>query len=62
MKLIRFRRLHRQKWEIAFNQKHLFEKLNGDMAEIIMPDESFIVRLWKKFFPLKGEEINETSA
>ena len=54
MKLIRFRRLHRNRWEIAFNQEHLFEKLDGDMAEIIMPEEPFLIRLWLRFFPRKG--------
>ena len=52
MKLIRFRRLNKTHWEIAFNEDNLFEKLDGDMAEIIMPDKPLIVRLWRKLFPL----------
>ncbi len=53
MKLIKFRRLNKIIWEIAFNEKHLFAKLNGDMAEIIMPAKSWIIRLWRIFFPMK---------
>lgn len=56
MKVIRFRRLHKDNWEIAFNEEHLFEKLDGDMAEVIMPAKSWLIRLWRKFFPLKGIE------
>lgn len=43
-------------WEIAFNEQHLREKLNGDLAEVIMPAESWWVRLWRKFFPIKFVE------
>lgn len=57
MKLIRFRRLNRIKWEIAFNQNHLFAKLDGEMAEIIMPNEPLLIRLWLRFFPRRA--INE---
>lgn len=47
MKLIRFRRLGNEYWEIAFNQEHLNSKLNGDMAEVIMPAKPWHVRLWR---------------
>ena len=53
MKLIRFRRLNRKHWEIAFDENHLHEKLNGEMAEVIMPAKPWYVRLWRKFFPLQ---------
>lgn len=63
MKIIKFRRLNNpisfdgfQTWEIAFSQQHLNQKLNGEMAEVIMPAESWPVRLWRKNFPLKGIE------
>lgn len=66
MKLIKFRRLHRSSvvrngvlievWEIAFNEKHLYAKLNGDMTEIIMPRKAWYVQLWRKIFPLKFEQ------
>ena len=56
MKLIRFRRLHRDVWEVAFNEEHLMAKLNGDMAEVIMPSKPWYVRVWRKVFPLKGVE------
>jgi len=51
-RLIRFRRLDRKRWEIAFNQHDLELKLNGDMAEILMPARPLVVRLWRRFFPL----------
>lgn len=51
MKLIRFRRLDRKNWEIAFSEAHLFDKLNGDMAEVLMPAKSWFVRLWRRVFP-----------
>ena len=54
MKLIRFRRLNQNRWEIAFDEEHLFEKLDGDIAEIIMPARAWPIRLWRRFFPLKG--------
>lgn len=50
MKLIRFRRMNKQNWEIAFNESHLQEKLNGEMAEVIMPAKSWWVRLQRKIF------------
>ena len=59
MKTIRFRRLNKTLWEIAFNEKHLFEKLDGDTAEIIMPEKSFLVRLWRRFFPVKCINLSE---
>ncbi len=36
-----------QVWEIAFDERHLRLKLNGDMAEIIMPPKPFWYRFWK---------------
>jgi len=57
MKLIRFRRLNNEHWEIAFTEEHLNAKLNGEIAEIIMPDKNIFIRLWRKFAPLKGIEI-----
>ena len=36
-------------WEIAFNEKHLNEKLSGDMAEVIMPAKPWWYRLWIRF-------------
>jgi hypothetical protein len=51
MKLIRFRRLDRENWEIAFSETHLFEKLNGEMAEVVMPAKPCFVRLWRRVFP-----------
>lgn len=63
MKLISFRRLSSpiqivdgveiDRREIAFNEEHLWMKLNGEMADIIMPAKSWPVRLWRRFFPLK---------
>lgn len=67
MRLIRFRRLGRKpylmgdvvvsRWEIAFSEEHLLEKLNGEMAEVIMPARSWPVRLWRRFFPLRAIEM-----
>lgn len=62
MKVIRFRRFNNKNWEIAFNEKELYEKLNGDMAEIIMPEKSFIERLKIRLFPMKfieGSNLKE---
>jgi hypothetical protein len=66
VKLIRFRRLSQPPvivggvsvatWEIAFDESHLNAKLNGEMAEVIMPAKSLLIRLWRLFFPLKGIE------
>jgi len=54
--MIKFRRLNKINWEIAFNQEHLDAKLNGEMAEIVMPAKSFFVRLYRLFFPLVAIE------
>jgi len=43
-----------QIWEIAFDEKHLYEKLNGEMAEVIMPGKAWYIQAWRKLFPLKG--------
>ena len=56
MKLIKFRRLNKINWEIAFNEDHLRHKLNGDMAEVQMPSCSLLVRIIRMLFPLKGIE------
>ena len=47
MKIIRFRRLNQCHWEIAFNERHLNEKLNGEFAEVIMPAKNIFIRLWR---------------
>lgn len=63
MKVIRFRRLSRPAcgpWEIAFNEDHLWQKLDGEMAEVIMPAKPLIVRTWRKLFPLKFVEAQAT--
>jgi hypothetical protein len=52
MKIIRFKRSGKENWEIAFNQENLDYKLNGEMAEVIMPAKSLFIRLWRKLFPL----------
>lgn len=57
MRIIKFRRLNKVNWEIAFNESHLKEKLNGEMAEIHMPAKSIFIRLYRIFFPLKGQEL-----
>jgi hypothetical protein len=56
MRVIRFRRLRSKRWEIAFNEAQLHEKLNGEMAEVIMPAKPWYVRLWRRQFPLRGED------
>lgn len=43
-------------WEIAFNEEDLFAKLDGEMAEIIMPDKHILARLWGRLFPPKAQE------
>ena len=43
-------------WEIALSEEQLWAELDGEMAEIVMPAKSWIVRLWRYFFPLKGIE------
>lgn len=43
--------------EIAFNEAHLAEKLNGDMAIVDMPAKPWYVQMWRKVFTLKGIEI-----
>ncbi len=53
-KVIRFKREGNVNWEIAFNEDHLNVKLNGDMAEVIMPEKGILVRLWRRVFPLTG--------
>lgn len=72
MELIRFRRLSRPAesvkvahseavrfslWEIAFDENDLHRKLDGEMAEIIMPAKPWFVRLWRLLVPLRGVEM-----
>ena len=57
MKIIRFKRDGAQHWEIAFNETHLREKLNGETATVIMPAKPWWVRLWRKIRPLQGIEV-----
>lgn len=58
MKVIRFRRQGKTNWEIAFNETHFREKLDGDTAEIIMPAKPWYVRMWRKIFPLRFTECS----
>ena len=62
MKTIKFKRYYKDNFEIAFNEKHLHEKLNGDMAYVIMPSKSLLKRLWVRLFPKKfvNCELNKT--
>jgi hypothetical protein len=63
MRIIRFRRLSRPPqivqgikiwhWEIALSEEDLFEKLGGEMAEVIMPAKPWYIRLWRVFFPMR---------
>ncbi len=55
MKVIRFRRLSNDYWEIAFNEAHLNDKLDGEFAYIIMPAKPWYVQLWRKLFPCRGD-------
>jgi len=43
-------------WEIAFSEADLFARLDGEMAEIVMPAKSWIIRLWRKVRPLRFVE------
>ncbi|MCA9240022.1 MAG: hypothetical protein KDA37_07475 [Planctomycetales bacterium] len=47
-------------WEQAPNVQQLREKLDGDMAEVIMPARPWYVRLWRRFFPLTFIEERPT--
>lgn len=61
MALIRFRRLNRQeeiigdvrvqRWEVALSEAHLWAKLDGEMAEIDMPAQPWLVRVWRRMCP-----------
>lgn len=41
-------------WRIAFSEVEMWRELDGRTAQIIMPSKPLIVRIWRKFFPLKG--------
>ena len=66
-KKIRFRRLSNsptvaggmpiERWEIASSVKELNEKLDGEMAEVIMPARPWWVRLYRILFPLRAIEM-----
>ncbi len=68
MKLIRFRRLDNPVrvingiritiWEIALDEQDLMQKLDGGMAEVIMPAKPWYEQLWVKLFPMV--EVNDT--
>jgi hypothetical protein len=71
VKLIKFRRIPlvdgiyradlaftNEQWEIAFSERELHMKLEGNMAEVKMPAKPWFVRLWRKLFPLKFKEIS----
>jgi len=56
MKYIRFRRLNRKNWEIARDEDELHAKLDGEMAEVVMPAKPWYVRLWRRVRPLRAVE------
>jgi len=63
MSVIRFRRLEEEtaefdnlRWEIATNVNDLNAKLDGEMAEVIMPALAWPIRLWRIFFPRRAQE------
>ena len=47
-----------QRWEIAFNEAELYQKLNNDIVEVEMPSKAWYIQLWRRFFPLTGIELN----
>jgi hypothetical protein len=57
MKVIRFRRLYKKKWEIAFHEDDLRSKLGGEVAEVIMPAKPWWIRLWRRFFPVRCIDV-----
>src|ERR1700744_2517723 len=57
IRLIKFRPLDDELWQIAFNEKELYEKLNGRLAEVFMPERPILVRFWYKLFPMKFKKI-----
>jgi hypothetical protein len=56
-KLIRFRVADSDMWEIAFNERDLQAKLDGRVAEVIMPAKPWYIRMSRQFFPHKGIEL-----
>lgn len=57
MRVWRFRILGQEKWQVAFSEEHLAEKLDGRQAEIMVPGKPWYVQLYRRFFPLKGIEV-----
>lgn len=57
LRIIKFKREDKYYWEIAFSEKELQQKLEGKMADVIMPEKPIIIRWYRYFFPLKGQQI-----
>jgi hypothetical protein len=63
VRIIKFRPDGDLYWQVALSEQELFDKLEGRLADVIMPEKPFIVRIYRKFF-LKSsprEEINVRS-
>lgn len=57
MRVWRFRVLGQQKWQVAFSEEHLAEKLDGRQAEILVPAAPWYIRLIRRFFPRRGIKV-----
>ena len=55
-RLIRFRTIGESRWRIALSERELYDKLDGVMAEIVMPSKPWIIRAWRKLRPPKAIE------
>ncbi len=58
MEKIQFRRLNSTRWETATNEPDLWQQLDGETAEIIMPAKPWWFRLFCKLFPPKEIKMN----
>lgn len=58
LRIIRFKPDGQEYWRIAFSDKDMFAELDGRMAEVIMPAQPIIIRVWRFFRPLKGSKID----
>jgi hypothetical protein len=54
---IAFRRLGSRYWEIARSDAELDAKLDGEVADVIMPARPLVVRLWRRLFPPRGKTV-----
>ncbi len=61
LRVIKYRPLGGKTWFIAFSREQMWHHLHGNMADVVMPAEPLIVRIYRKIRPVKFTHCNSSA-